>query len=85
MNLSTWVVRMQDKKHSRMLLAALAACIAASVLTPQVTGQTERITRPAVSESASPLQTIAPLRETGLMATGCFASHPAMGRFRQSC
>ena len=62
-------INMQANNKTRLtMLAAAAACITLSLLTvPFATGagQGERITRPVVSEKASPLEPIAPVSHDG--------------------
>lgn len=75
---------MQDNGARLTLLAVLAACITTSVLTaPLATGlgQTERITRPAVSENASPLQPLAPVAQDGYRGYGLLRKLPGDGPF----
>ena len=72
---------MQDIKYAMTLSALLLASITASVLTPIVGAQTEPATRPAVSESASPLQQIAPVARDGHRGNGFLRKPPGDGPF----
>jgi dipeptidyl aminopeptidase/acylaminoacyl peptidase len=75
---------MQDNKTRLTMLAVLAACITTSVLTtPLATGagQGERITRPVVSEEASPLEPIAPVAHDGYRGRAFLRKPPGEGPF----
>ncbi len=75
---------MQDNKARRTMFTVLAACITTSVLTtPLATGQGqgERITRPAVSEQASPLEPIAPVAQDGYRGQAFLRKPPGAGPF----
>jgi acetyl esterase/lipase len=66
------------------MLAVLAACITTSVLTtPLVNGaaQSEPITRPVVSEKASPLDPIAPVAHDGYRGQAFLRKPPGDGPF----
>lgn len=67
------------------LIVVVATCVAAAtVLTPLAASQTERITRPAVSEKASPLQPIAPVAHDGYRGYGFLRKPPGDGPFPAS-
>ena len=72
---------MQDTKRVLTLSAVLFASLTASGLTPPAAAQTEPITRPAVSESASPLQAIAPVARDGHRGNGFLRKPPGDGPF----
>lgn len=75
---------MQDNRARLTMLAVLAACITTSVLTtPLATGagQGERITRPAVSEKASPIEPIAPVAQDGYRGRAFLRKPPGDGPF----
>lgn len=72
---------MQDTKHALTLSAVLFASLTASVLTPLAVAQTAPATRPAVSESASPLQPIAPVARDGHRGDGFLRKPPGDGPF----
>ena len=72
---------MQDTKHVLTLSAVLFASLTASGLAPSAGAQTEPITRPAVSESASPLQPIAPVARDGHRGNGFLRKPPGEGPF----
>jgi dipeptidyl aminopeptidase/acylaminoacyl peptidase len=72
---------MRDTKYARTLFAVLFVSLAASVLMSPAGAQTEPATRPAVSESASPLQPIAPVARDGHRGTGFLRKPPGDGPF----
>lgn len=75
---------MRDNTTRLTMLAVLAASVTASVLaTPRVTGagQGERITRPAVSEKASPFEPIAPVAHDGYRGQAFLRKPPGEGPF----
>jgi dipeptidyl aminopeptidase/acylaminoacyl peptidase len=72
---------MQDTKHVLTLSAVLFVSLTASGLTPPAGAQTEPTTRPAVSESASPLQPIAPVARDGHRGNGFLRKPPGDGPF----
>lgn len=75
---------MQCHKTTLTMLAVLAACVTTSILTtPRVTGagQSERITRPAVSEKASPLEPIVPVAHDGYRGQAFLRKPPGEGPF----
>jgi dipeptidyl aminopeptidase/acylaminoacyl peptidase len=72
---------MQGTRHIFGLFMALVACLATAVLTTLAAGQTDRITRPAVSEKASPLQPIAPVAHDGYRGYGFLRKPPGDGPF----
>jgi dipeptidyl aminopeptidase/acylaminoacyl peptidase len=59
----------------------MSACLTASLLTLPAAAQTERITRPAVSESASPIQPIVPVARDGHRGSGFLRKPPGDGPF----
>lgn len=71
---------MQDTKHALTLSAVLFA-LTASTLTPLAVAQTAPVTRPAVSENASPLQPIAPVARDGHRGDGFLRKPPGDGPF----
>ena len=73
---------MQDKRPMVALAVALAGCLTTSVVTPfGALAQTSQITRPAVSESASALQPIAPMARDGYRGQGILRKPPGDGPF----
>jgi dipeptidyl aminopeptidase/acylaminoacyl peptidase len=75
---------MQDNRVRVTIFTLLVAGITTSVLiTPLVTGlgQGERITRPAVSEKASPLEPIAPVAHDGYRGRAFLRKPPGDGPF----
>ncbi len=71
---------MQHTKHA-LTLSAILFALTASVLTPLVGAQTEPTTRPAVSETASPLEPIAPVARDGHRGDGFLRKPPGNGPF----
>ena len=71
---------MHNTKHALTLSAVLFA-VTASILTPLVGAQTEPATRPAVAESASPVQQIAPVARDGHRGNGFLRKPPGNGPF----
>ena len=74
-------VVMQGNRHTFGLVVTLATGIAATVLTPIAARQNDRITRPAVSEKASPLQAITPVAHDGYRGYGFLRKPPGDGPF----
>ena len=75
---------MQHNKIRLTMCRVLTACITASVLTtPLATalGQSERITRPAISEAASPVESIAPVAHDGYRGQAVLRKPPGEGPF----
>jgi dipeptidyl aminopeptidase/acylaminoacyl peptidase len=72
---------MQDTKHALTLSAVLFASLTASVLTPRAVAQTAQVTKASVSESASPLQSIAPVARDGHRGYGVLRKPPGDGPF----
>lgn len=75
---------MHDNKTRLTMLSVLAACITTSVLTtPLANGaaQSEPITRPVVSEKASPLEPIAPVAKDGYRGQAFLRKPPGEGPF----
>lgn len=75
---------MYDSKTRLTMLAVLAACNTTSVLTtPLANGavQVEPITRPVVSEKASPLEPIAPVAKDGYRGQAFLRKPPGEGPF----
>jgi dipeptidyl aminopeptidase/acylaminoacyl peptidase len=76
---------MQDNTARQAMFTVLAACITTSILTttPLATGsgQREQITRPAVSEKASPLEPIAPVAKDGYRGQAFLRKPPGAGPF----
>ena len=75
---------MQNDKARLTVLAILTACLTTFVLTTPRTagaGQEGRITRPAVSEKASPVEPIAPVAHDGYRGQGFLRKPPGEGPF----
>ena len=73
---------MHDNKPIVVLALVLAGCLTTSVLPPLgALAQTSRITKPAVSESASALQPIAPVARDGYRGQGILRKPPGDGPF----
>ena len=77
---------MQKNVPGLAVVVAVATFVASSNTTSPSTAQaqTSRITKPAVSESASALQRSRPWRGTGIVAREFFGNHQATGRSRPS-
>jgi dipeptidyl aminopeptidase/acylaminoacyl peptidase len=73
---------MHDKRPIVVLALVLAGCLTTAVLPPLgALAQTSRITKPAVSESASALQPIAPVARDGYRGEGILRKPPGDGPF----
>ena len=75
---------MQHNKTRLTMCGVLTACITASVLTTPLAialGQSERITRPAVSEDVSPLESVAPVAHDGHRGQAVLRKPPGDGPF----
>ena len=73
---------MRDNRPIVVLALVLAGCLTTSVLPPPgALAQTSRITKPAVSESASALQPIAPVARDGYRGQGILRKPPGDGPF----